>query len=239
MRQAGRSVGRESRGAQFSQACSPFGAGNPQCQLAVRNGRQSPALTKTEPPDQLGSGQPLVGYSKAGAVIRLPWWRRCSSEAQWARSRIGQTSSPGPAATRVADSATQVGTDRHPDALTAPKAGGGGWIAHDGGHAPRGLPISHSWPNGSTILPRRQPCSSSTGEVWVAPAATACAITRSGSSTTSSVRLVVPSISLGLNRFIDEAAAVTQNAASPTLSWATMSSPLPTRCITLAPNAAW
>jgi len=107
-----------------------------------------------------------------------------------------------------------------------------------GGQTPRGLPISHSWPNGSTIRPRRQPCSSPTADAWVAPAATACATTCSGSSTTSSVRLVVPSIALGLNRFIDELAAVTQNAASPTHSWATRSSPSPTRCMTLALNAA-
>ena len=37
---------------------------------------------------------------------------------------------------------------------------------------------------------------------------------------------MVPSIALGLNRFIDGLAAVTQNAALPRLSWATMSSPV-------------
>jgi hypothetical protein len=63
-----------------------------------------------------------------------------------------------------------------------------------GGQVPRGRPISHSWPNGSTIRPRHQPCSSPTGAVSVAPAAsacwTACWTACSGSSMTSSVRLV-------------------------------------------------
>jgi hypothetical protein len=34
-----------------------------------------------------------------------------------------------------------------------------------GGQAMSGLPISHSWPNGSMSLPTRQPCSSSTGDL--------------------------------------------------------------------------
>jgi hypothetical protein len=42
-----------------------------------------------------------------------------------------------------------------------------------GGQAMSGLPISHSWPNGSMSLPTRQPCSSSTGDLPCAPAATA------------------------------------------------------------------
>jgi hypothetical protein len=42
-----------------------------------------------------------------------------------------------------------------------------------GGQGPVGLPISHSWPNGSMILPMRQPCSSPTGDFWAAPASTA------------------------------------------------------------------
>jgi hypothetical protein len=54
-----------------------------------------------------------------------------------------------------------------------------------------------------------------------------------------SVRLVVPSIAWGLNRFIEPLAAATQNAARPTASWATMSSPSPTLCMTVAPNASW
>jgi hypothetical protein len=69
---------------------------------------------------------------------------------------------------------------------------GAGSPAHVGGQGPSGLPISHSWPNGSMIRPSRQPCSSPTAEVSFAPARTACAATVSGSSTTSSVRLVVP-----------------------------------------------
>ena len=58
------------------------------------------------------------------------------------------------------------------------------------GQAPKGFPISHSWPKGSTMRPSRQPCSSATGEVSVAPAASARRTTCSGSSTTSSVRPV-------------------------------------------------
>jgi hypothetical protein len=67
------------------------------------------------------------------------------------------------------------------------------------------------------------------GDDSVAPAATACWTTLSGSSTTSSVRLVAPSIARGLCRFIVADVAATQNAASPMPSWATMSSPSPTR----------
>ena len=44
---------------------------------------------------------------------------------------------------------------------------------NSGGQAISGLPISHSWPNGSMSLPTRQPCSSSTGDLPCAPAATA------------------------------------------------------------------
>ena len=80
---------------------------------------------------------------------------------------------------------------------------------HLGGQAPRGAPISHSWPNGSRIRPSRQPCSSPTGDVSVAPAATARRTTASGSSTTSVVRPVAPSISRGLRRFmVDDAGAI-------------------------------
>ena len=42
-----------------------------------------------------------------------------------------------------------------------------------GGQTPSGLPISHSWPKGSTIRPIRQPCSSPTAAISVAPALTA------------------------------------------------------------------
>jgi hypothetical protein len=76
------------------------------------------------------------------------------------------------------------------------------------------------------------------GEDSVAPAATARRTTLSGSSTTSSVRLVVPSIALGLSRLIVTDVPDTQNAALPTASCATMSAPSPTRCRTRAPNAA-
>jgi hypothetical protein len=89
-----------------------------------------------------------------------------------------------------------------------------------GGHAPSGLPISHSCPNGSTIRPRRQPCSSATGDASVAPAATACSSTWLGSSTTSSVRLVVPPIACGLRRFMAGLAAATEKVASSTASGA-------------------
>jgi hypothetical protein len=53
-----------------------------------------------------------------------------------------------------------------------------------GGQAPMGLPISQSWPNGSTIRPRRQPCSFATGDITVAPAPTARSSAASGSSVT-------------------------------------------------------
>ncbi len=77
------------------------------------------------------------------------------------------------------------------------------------------MPISHSWPNGSTMRPRRQPCSSPTAAVSLAPACTARSTTASGSSTTSKVRPVAPPIACGLSRFIAGLAAATQNAASP------------------------
>ena len=38
--------------------------------------------------------------------------------------------------------------------------------------AVRGLPISHSWPNGSKIRPKRQPCSSAISDAGVAPDST-------------------------------------------------------------------
>src|SRR6266540_3928654 len=66
------------------------------------------------------------------------------------------------------------------------------------------------------IRPSRQPCSLLTGDDSLAPAATACRTIRSGSSTTSSVRLVAPSIARGLSRFMAADVAATQNAASPT-----------------------
>src|SRR5205823_9390140 len=75
------------------------------------------------------------------------------------------------------------------------------------------------------IRPSRQPCSLLTGDDSLAPAATACRMIRSGSSTTSSVRLVAPSIARGLGRFMAADVAATQNAAPPTPSCATTSSP--------------
>jgi hypothetical protein len=52
-------------------------------------------------------------------------------------------------------------------------AAASGGASQLGGQGPVGLPISHSWPNGSMILPMRQPCSSPTGDFWAAPASTA------------------------------------------------------------------
>jgi len=49
-------------------------------------------------------------------------------------------------------------------------------------HGPVGLPMSHSWPNGSVIRPMRQPCSSLLETFAVAPASTALCTTASGSS---------------------------------------------------------
>jgi len=89
------------------------------------------------------------------------------------------------------------------------------------------------------IRPSRHPCSSPTGASGLAPAPTARLNIASGSSTTSRVRPVAPPIPSGLNRLRVESAAATQNAAPSTESWATMSSPSPTRCSTVAPNAAW
>jgi hypothetical protein len=74
--------------------------------------------------------------------------------------------------------------------------------------------------------------------VGVAPAVTAWPKTASGSSTTSRVRPVAPPTALGWTRCPADAARATQNAASPMASWATMSSPPPTRCSTMAPKAA-
>jgi hypothetical protein len=94
-----------------------------------------------------------------------------------------------------------------------------------GGHWPRGLPISHSWPNGSKIRPKRQPCSSAISDAGVAPNSTACANIVSGSSTTSKVRPVAPPIAAGLKRGPSSPPEETQNAASPIASCATISSP--------------
>jgi hypothetical protein len=47
-----------------------------------------------------------------------------------------------------------------------------------------------------------------------------------------------PAEAAGLNRFAAADDAAIQNAAPPTASWATMSSPAPTRWSTVAPNAA-
>src|SRR5262249_15987157 len=94
--------------------------------------------------------------------------------------------------------------------------GSGLLAAQCGGHAPRGTPISHSWPNGSTIRPSRQPCSLPTGEDSVAPAATARRTTLSGSSTTSSVRLVAPSIIRGLSRLMVRHVPATPQPSPPT-----------------------
>ena len=63
-----------------------------------------------------------------------------------------------------------------------------------------GVPISQWCPNGSVMRPSRQPCSSPTGEVTVAPAAKAALTMLSGSPVTSRVRLVPPSIAAALNR---------------------------------------
>jgi len=76
-----------------------------------------------------------------------------------------------------------------------PQSGYAAWF--QGGHGPVGLPISHRCPQGSVMRPSRQPCSSLTGEVTVAPAPDAASTTASGSSTTSRVRLVPPPSQLG------------------------------------------
>ena len=91
-------------------------------------------------------------------------------------------------------------------------------------------------PDGSAIRPSRQPCSSATGARSVAPAASARAATASGSSTCRSTRPVAPPAS-GSSRS-RPFAFETQKRASPTASWATRSSPSPTWCSTVAPNAS-
>jgi hypothetical protein len=101
-------------------------------------------------------------------------------------------------------------------------------IDQAGGHSPSGWPISHSWPKGSMMRQRRQPCSSCTADASTAPASTADATRTSGASMTRSVRPVVPPMACGLKRFMAGSARATQNAASPTASWTTMSSPSPT-----------
>jgi len=88
------------------------------------------------------------------------------------------------------------------------------------------------------IRPSRQPCSSATGDASVAPAARASRVTEAELATTSSVRLVAAPSLRGLSRFGAADVPATQNAASPTASCATMSSPAPTRCRTVAPKAA-
>ena len=57
------------------------------------------------------------------------------------------------------------------------------------GQAPSGRPTSQWCPNGSSIRPSSQPCSSAAGYTSRAPAATARAITARGSSTTSASRI--------------------------------------------------
>jgi hypothetical protein len=91
-----------------------------------------------------------------------------------------------------------------------------------------GVPISQWCPNGSVMRPSRQPCSSPTGEVTVAPAAKAALTMLSGSPVTSRVRLVPPSIAAALNRPFSGSALATQKQASPTANCATVSSPSPT-----------
>ena len=66
-----------------------------------------------------------------------------------------------------------------------------------GGQGISGLPISQWWPNGSSTRPRRQPCSSTHGWTSDAPAPTARLTTASGSSTSSSIRVVHPPTRLG------------------------------------------
>jgi hypothetical protein len=92
-----------------------------------------------------------------------------------------------------------------------------------GGQFPSGTPIPHSCPNGSTIWPSRQPCSSPTGEVSVAPA-TALADTRLGVVHHEQRAAGCPSIERGLRRLMVDDAGATHNAASSTPSCATMSS---------------
>jgi hypothetical protein len=98
-------------------------------------------------------------------------------------------------------------------------------LAHVSGQSPNGRPTSHSCPNGSTIRPRRQPCSSLTAAISRAPTSIARRSTASGSSTTSSTRPVEPPIASGLNRLMSGVAVDNQNAALPTASCTTRSSP--------------
>jgi|CZKW01.1.fsa_nt_gi hypothetical protein len=71
---------------------------------------------------------------------------------------------------------------------------------HDWRRLPGRRPGSR--PNGSTIRPSRQPCSSLTGADSIAPASMALRRKASGSSTTSSVLPVAPSMARGLNRLM-------------------------------------
>jgi len=117
-----------------------------------------------------------------------------------------------------------------------PQSGYAAWF--QGGHGPVGLPISHRCPQGSVMRPSRQPCSSLTGEVTVAPAPDAASTTASGSSTTSRVRLVPPPSQLGgtahsrRQRWRSRSGVAHRQLGDDVLA-------VTNACATTAPNAAW
>jgi hypothetical protein len=113
--------------------------------------------------------------------------------------------------------------------------------AGEGGHSPSGFPISQRWPNGSSSRPSSQPCSSPTGPISVAPAATARSRTAPGSSTISRTLAVAPPTVSGLKLPCGGDSSSIQNRELPTASCATTSSSSsvpPNRYTSAAPKAA-
>src|SRR5262249_11314641 len=103
----------------------------------------------------------------------------------------------------------------------------------------KGLPISQWCPNGSTILPRRQPYRSPTGVTTLPPAATARAKAASGSSTIITIRTVPPPTDSGLKFWCSGDSSASQNSAPSTDNLATTAPvSLSRRNTSTAPNAA-
>ncbi len=111
------------------------------------------------------------------------------------------------------------------------------WSA--GGQATTGLPISHSWPNGSLTRPTCHPCSVLTADFSTAPAASALDWTASGSLTRSRILALAVPDRRGTTRSELSPTVAIQKTASSMASCATRSSPSPTWWSSLAPNARW
>ena len=97
-----------------------------------------------------------------------------------------------------------------------------------GGRGPMGVPISQWCPNGSVMRPSRQPCSSPTGGVTVAPAAKGGAehVVRVAGDQQGAARAAVDR--RRAEPALSGSALATQKQASPTANCATVSSPSPT-----------